>query len=53
MNTVAINVVEIESGNVVHSVDVRSKTESQVERVFMGMMTQLNSDDYYLDEVEE
>jgi len=51
-NTVRLDVTSIETGEVVHSVDVAGRTERSVERVLMGMLTQIDTKRYYVAEVE-
>jgi hypothetical protein len=51
MSTVRLDVISIETDAVVHSVDVSGRSERSVERVLMGMLTQIDMDRYYVAEV--
>ncbi len=49
--TIALEVTEWESGEVVETIDVSSKTESSVERVMRGLLTQMDRDRFGVREV--
>ena len=48
----SIHIRRLSDGVSVHSVPVRSTSERHVERVVSGMLRNLNTDDYYVDDSE-
>lgn len=52
MSVVRLDVTEIETGEVVHSIDVQGKSERAIERVLMGMLTQIDTDRYFVAELD-
>lgn len=48
--TTRLDVTEIETGEVVHSVDVRGRSEREIERILMGMLVNADSDRYFIAE---
>lgn len=51
--TVRLDVTDIQTGEVVHSVDVAGKSERAVERVLSGMLMQADTSRYFIAEVTE
>lgn len=42
----------LDTGVIVHTVPLRSTSEGYVERVLRGMLRNLNTDEYYVDDSE-
>jgi len=42
----------LDTREIVHTVDVGNKSESQVERVLRGMLINMNTDEYFIDDDE-
>lgn len=53
MATITLEVVEIETDKVVHTVDVRGQSERGVERILRGMLINMDRDRFFVREVEE
>jgi hypothetical protein len=45
-----LEVVEISTNEVVHTVDVSNKSDSQIDRVMMGMMRNMDLDRFFVRE---
>lgn len=44
---------DIKTDEIVHRVDVSGRSESQVERVELGMLMRIDTDRFYVDYIEE
>jgi len=53
METIALEVVDIETGDVAHTVDVKGKSENHVDRVERGMLMQMDVERFFVRRVEE
>lgn len=51
MSAIRLDVTEIATGEVVHSLDVAGKSERSIERVLMAMLAQIDTDRHFIDEV--
>ena len=48
-----LQIREIDTGDVVHELDVTGRSENSVERIERGMLINLNRDKYYVDDIEK
>lgn len=53
MTTIALQVVEIATDKVVHTVDVRGQSERTIERIMRGMLINMDRDRFFVRETEE
>lgn len=50
--TSKLEIVHLESGEVVETIDVSRQTERGVEQVLSGLLINMNTDDYAVNEVD-
>jgi hypothetical protein len=50
--TKELQIVHLESGEVVETIDVSDQSERDVERVLSGLLINMNTDEYAVNEVE-
>jgi len=48
-----LKVRELATGKIVHTVDVTNKSERQIERILGGMLINMDTDKFVIDEPEE
>lgn len=53
MKTIALEVVEMSSSEVVSRISVENKSEKQAELVLRGLLRNMNTDEFFVREVEE
>lgn len=52
MAKVQLHVKRLDNDEIVHSVDVTGKNQHRIEKCMLGMLRQMDTDTYYIDDSE-
>jgi curli biogenesis system outer membrane secretion channel CsgG len=52
MKKQVLKIVEFKTGEVIKVIDVTGRSDSSVERVMRGILINMNTDEYYIDDDE-